>query len=124
MKKALLASVVTVIILTVTNFTISAQQAAVKSQHEFSKPSFSKDVAHSKVKEVSKVPYEGYAGNKDLAAAKKAWIKDHKEEYKKQANYTPKHAPVAKPAIDLDPNKNRRLPKNYDDSKTNNSSKN
>ena len=82
---------------------------------------------HQQVKkdENARFVYSNYKGISDITLAKKEWIKDHPNEYAKlkQANYKPStpasSTTSAKPLLNAD----RRLPMNYDDSKTNNSSK-
>jgi len=70
----------------------------------------------------SRLVYYNYRGITNLADAKSAWIKDHPGEYKTLTNYKPKAKSTS--TLYSDPNKQRRLPAHYDDSKTNSSSKN
>jgi hypothetical protein len=101
------------------NLPLNAQQASTK-QSNLSKT----EIKAKAVKGKQSYVYYKYKGITDLEAAKKEWVKDHPVEYKKSF-----HQPAAQKVNtgsgkNLDPNKNRRLPKNYDDSKTNISSKN
>ncbi len=81
----------------------------------------------AKSKVVSKptaLPYENYKGITNLDLAKQEWVKDHPAEYQKAVNASGTVQPAkVKASINNDPNQGRRLPKNYDDSKTNIQSK-
>ncbi len=69
-------------------------------------------------------PYTNYKGIANAEQAKKEWIKDNPEAYKKMQTGSSVSKVVTKQPVNTDPNKNRRLPKNYNDSKTNVNSKN
>ena len=69
-------------------------------------------------------PYSNYKGIGNLELAKKEWIKDHPEEYKKLSRSTyvapAKNDEYARKVAE---NQKKKLPANYNDSKTNNKSK-
>jgi hypothetical protein len=81
----------------------------------------------AKKDENSRFVYYNYKGITDITLAKQAWVKDHPEEYAKlkQTSYKPANTvgtstPTSTKPL---PNAERRLPRNYDDSKTNINSK-
>ena len=96
---------------------LNAQQNSAQKQTTVSK-------ADIKNKQLPAAPYYKYKGIDNLEMAKSEWIKDHPEEYKKMANSNYKKPATAPAATYSDPNKDRRLPAKYDDSKTNHTTKN
>lgn len=141
MQKTLPLAVVTVLFVLLTTLTVNAQQSnsAAETIHNSKvvetkrQPVTTKSVLSSKPVSTSgskleskpaKLPYENYKGITNPGLAKQEWIKDHPEEYKKALAANANNKPVVtKSTLTDDPNRSRRLPKNYDDSKTNNGTK-
>ena len=129
MKKTVLPSVTLLVFFLLTSIVINAQQPSSNKQSTSKSNSTAvknnlvqnKDSDNPDGYTNSKFPYLNYKGIKDADVAKKEWVKDHPAEYRKMLGEAKSSNPssATTKTIDLDPNKNRRLPANYDDSKTN-----
>lgn len=101
----------------------TAHKAQVKNNKVYAQK---KEVA----KDAAPLIYENYNGIKDLELAKEAWVKDHSDvksnkvsQDQNEKTRTRPEGETLKSDNKVLPNADRRLPANYDDSKTNNEKK-